>query len=497
MLRFKVFKNGQLASDLDGSTDSRVPAGYLVDSYGEPWEKDISFFRGLIGCYAPSDAPRSLVLLWTVEGFGKVMVRTPLLYERVEPYNLNVELARGRYEWMNKKLTEWSANGFKPSDLLQGEIEKSGELLKKAVAEDEENIAARLADQSLAMSMWAGEKLALEFAKSEIRRRRETGGLNNFRLGCNIYGFESGDLYRQHFEKAFNYATVPFYWTGFEPEPGRCGWEHVDALVDWLTERGMRIKGHPLVWINKYGLPDWIYHASYEKIKDALRKRIVDIVRRYKGRIETYDVINEAHEFANTLFYASIQLDELTKIAADAAKEADPSVERVVNTCMPFGEYSAGSSERRWPFRYLSDLIYSGIQFEAIGIQFYYGAGGNYCWDMLEISSLLDRYAELSKPIHITELGTPSKNSDDPKSFKIPIGPAGWWHKPWDEDTQAEWVEQFYIICLSKPYIEAITWWDLADIVGHFYPHGGFLRDDLSSKPSFDRVLSLKADIGL
>ena len=50
-----------------------------------------------------------------------------------------------------------------------------------------------------------------------------------------------------------------------------------------------------------------------------------------------------------------------------------------------------------------------------------------------------------------------------PKASSIPA-PAGRWHRPWDPQLQAEWIDAVYKLALSKPYVEIIAWGNLADI---------------------------------
>jgi GH35 family endo-1,4-beta-xylanase len=107
---------------------------------------------------------------------------------------------------------------------------------------------------------------------------------------------------------------------------------------------------------------------------------------------------------------------------------------------------------------------------------------------MFEINRQLDRYSKLGKPIHITELGVSSATTRDEKSYLK--APEGLWHAPWSEKVQADWVEQFYTLCYSKPYIQAITWWDFADR-GNFWPHGGLLQADMTPKEAYHRLANL------
>jgi hypothetical protein len=163
-----------------------------------------------------------------------------------------------------------------------------------------------------------------------------------------------------------------------------------------------------------------------------------------------------------------------------------------VNNCRVFGEYAATSKTYfrqeqrplRTPHQYLRACLSAGLDFDVIGLQLYYPD-----YDLFEIARLLDWYADLGKPLHITELGVSSAPDDDERAHVKKVGSA-WWHGPWSEAVQADWVEQFYTLCYSKPAIEAITWWDFAD-AGHFWPHGGFLRPDFTPKESYRRLKGL------
>ncbi len=117
-----------------------------------------------------------------------------------------------------------------------------------------------------------------------------------------------------------------------------------------------------------------------------------------------------------------------------------------------------------------------------MGIQLYYPHK-----DMFEINRLLERFSSLGKPIHITELGVSSSTKRDETSYLKDV--FGLWHEPWSEKVQADWIEQFYTVCYSKPYIKAISWWDLPD--GGFWPHGGLVNVDLQPKESYLRLQRL------
>ena len=115
--------------------------------------------------------------------------------------------------------------------------------------------------------------------------------------------------------------------------------------------------------------------------------------------------------------------------------------------------------------------------------------------DLLEFERNLESFKAFGKPIHITELGISSSPEIARPSEWWGGGVGGakmvWHGERFTEDNQAQWVEWLYKIAFSKPYVDAVTWWDFTD--PGFIPNGGFLRADCSPKPSYERLLAMQA----
>ena len=129
----------------------------------------------------------------------------------------------------------------------------------------EEGIRAnRMGDAVLRLTGAGSQPLSNAKVRVEQTRHDFLFGANIFMLG----GFPTPEENRQ-FEKMFtsllNYATVPFYWSDLEPEPGKPRFAKdsppiyrrppPDAVVEFCREHGLAMKGHPLVWHQWY--PKW------------------------------------------------------------------------------------------------------------------------------------------------------------------------------------------------------------------------------------------------
>jgi endo-1,4-beta-xylanase len=446
----------------------------------------------------------ALHLRWKIPSFGEVTLPTGLLKPSDKPYNLNVEIARHRLVLVSQKCREWSDKGFKPSKEFRDQLEKSSSIFQYMKDSETQAVNARWADLSLSVSMPAGEMLAMEYADWGIAKRKRSGGFAGFLFGCNFFNYpDFGKEYEKEFKKTFNYATLPFYWNGFEPRQGEFAWKNVNPKIEWLEANKLPMKGHPLLWF--HSIPTWVSVADVNAFKDLVRRRIQHVVGTYKGRIAYWDVINEI-QHVNP--FSRADGIELTRLCSETTKAADPSAKRIVNCDEPFGEYMAKKPASLYhPVDYFSQLAKSNVDYDIIGIQVYQGTGWNHCRDLFEMSRYFDKYEQFGKPVHITEVGVPSAEGEDPDDYssgdieKVFPGlgtwktsMAGFWHHPWDQETQADWAEGFYKLLMGKPFVTGITWWDFTDHGKHFLTHSGLLDKDLKPKLSCKRIRALRQE---
>jgi GH35 family endo-1,4-beta-xylanase len=167
---------------------------------------------------------------------------------------------------------------------------------------------------------------------------------------------------------------------------------------------------------------------------------------------------------------------------------ADPTACRVVNACTTWAEYAqkehaVGGAQSWTPISYYKSLEEARVPYEAIGLQLY-----NPMRDMLEIERQIERFFVFGKPVHITELGVSSSSTPDHRSQMAPSSEV--WHgTAWTEQVQADWVEQYYTICYSKPEIDAVIWWNFTD--PSLFSNAGLVTDDLRPKEAYNRLLKL------
>ena len=150
-MKFQVFKNGKLAEDFN------LTAAYMFGADTIPLRESVKIKckSGIIECRKKGLDTAGIVILWSIEGYGKILLPTTRLPERKEPYNLNLELARARLMQITLKREDWSF--FEETNEyvnIAAEAQKIFIEALKAVKDPEK--CSQLADEALAFAAGAG-----------------------------------------------------------------------------------------------------------------------------------------------------------------------------------------------------------------------------------------------------------------------------------------------------------------------------------------------------
>jgi len=160
-------------------------------------------------------------------------------------------------------------------------------------------------------------------------------------------------------------------WERIHPQPDKYEFGPADAYVEFGAQNHMFIVGHCLVWHSQ--IPRWVFEDGQGKPldRDALLKRMHDhifaVVGRYKGRINGWDVVNEALNEDGTMrqspWMRIIGEDYIAK-AFQYAHEADPKAELYYN------DYSLeNEAKRNGAVALIKKLKDQSIAITAVGLQ--------------------------------------------------------------------------------------------------------------------------------
>ena len=314
---------------------------------------------------------------------------------------------------------------------------------------------------------------------------------HEFLFGCIIFDLVSHgkspaneELYRERFKQLFNFAVFPFYWAGYEPQPGQTKHDEIEEVVQWCLDNGITCKGHPLAWTHTAGTPKWLADYPIEESKKLLEERIKKIVSGFDNQIEIWDVLNEATNTVNWNVaiaenrkgqdnrYSGTNLMSESPGFIDScfqwAHKANPDAQLILNE---FGMV-ADENLRQQFYDLLKELQQKNTPVSGLGIQAHEPYKGRYYYSPEQIWSTFEKYSNLKLPMHITEFIPVSNGDSIMGGYKTGI---------WTEKEQADFAEMLYTLSFGFPDVASVNWWGMSDD-NIWQENGGLVDKNLQPK---------------
>lgn len=382
-------------------------------------------------------------------------------------FNLNYEFAPSRVVRNQKVLAYYRKEGTSFSSEVKHLSELSEELLQDSLKKlNDGERAGRLANKALPYALWAGEKIELEKATSDIQQMREK---RHIWFGCESrqYIWVKPEEFVKRFSEVSNFATLTHYvWDSwyqlFEQQEGYSNWGIKDDIVNWLLENNITIQGRSLFWFHPTVTPDWLKQKKLDELKKYVEKHTQDLLTHYGDKVLQWKVVNECPDWANIHNHTPEQITEITHLAFDKTNEVNPNAIRILDNCYHWADYVSrnriapmdATRPFRTPRQFIQNLHEANVEYDVLRIQNFFSQR-----DLSDIFLMLERLATFGKPIYITEIGASSNLLTLSASGAITASPNEPYasHRHWDEELQANWLEQVYTIFYSKPYIKAIN----------------------------------------
>lgn len=158
-----------------------------------------------------------------------------------------------------------------------------------------------------------------------------------------------GDTTYQHFLLNGNFGQITLEnaskWQFTEPSEGKYTFQQMDALVNLARQRDMTVNGHAGGAFGE-ALPKWVQALPTEtpEDKDRVKQVLIDHIKtevgHFKGRVATWDIVNEpladydeferGQTYRENIWYKAMGEDYIA-IALRAAHEADPDAKLTIN----------------------------------------------------------------------------------------------------------------------------------------------------------------------
>ena len=247
------------------------------------------------------------------------------------------------------------------------------------------------------------------------------------------------------------------------PEENKYNWENADAIVNFAQRNNIKVRGHNLLWHEQ--APKWLFvdEDGKEVSKEVLLKRLKDhittVVNRYKGKIYTWDVVNEAIDdnpnnfLRESKWYKICGPDFIAK-AFEYAHEADP------NAILVYNDYNTERPEKRERiYKLLKQLVDAKVPINAVGLQAHWSI---YEPSEKELRDAIERYTSLGLKIQFTELDLSVYPWEKERRAKLPTDA-----DVLTSELEQKQIDQYKMVFkIFKDYpkvITGVTFWNVSD----------------------------------
>ena len=155
-------------------------------------------------------------------------------------------------------------------------------------------------------------------------------------------------------------------WMFIQPKPNKFNFKAADKYVEMGLKNNMYIVGHALVWHAQ--LSDFMQNIDNSaEVRKHVDNHINRLVSRYKGKIDAWDVVNEAFEEDGSLrasvFYNNMgenYIEEVFRIT----EKADPDADLIYN------DYNLYKPEKRAAIlKMVKNFKSNGTKINGVGVQ--------------------------------------------------------------------------------------------------------------------------------
>jgi endo-1,4-beta-xylanase len=273
--------------------------------------------------------------------------------------------------------------------------------------------------------------------------------------------------------REFNQVTSEnaMKWSSIHPKENEWNYEEPDKLMDFAEKNKMAVQGHVLVWHSQVPRDIFTGADGNQATKEVLLKRmethIHTVVDRYKGRIQSWDVVNESitpEDGFRKSKWLEICGPEFMEKAFQFAHEADPQCKLIYN------DYNEEDPKRRdFIVELVKEYKKKGIPIHGIGMQAHLNLDSP---DLKLWEQAIEAYASVGMRISITELEVDVLPYDWGRSAEISTNAAyretlnpykDGLPKEINDKLTKRYEEIFKILLKHRDVVDRVTFWGTSD----------------------------------
>ena len=259
-------------------------------------------------------------------------------------------------------------------------------------------------------------------------------------------------------------------WGALRPAPDQYRFDSADRLMRFAELTQKRVRGHNLCWHE--GLPRWFSStANKQNARQLLTDHIRTVAGHFRGRLHSWDVVNEAIEtddglpngLRNSPWYQLIGPDYI-ELAFRTAAEADPNAILTYNDYDIETDRPADVEKRTQVLALLRRLKAAGVPIRAMGVQSHLHAAGPQ--PGASLTAFIRECAKMDLQVFVTEMDVNCHGLDPGSDLS--------------QDQRDEAVAHIYRDylgrVLSEPNVPIALTWGISS--AHTWLNSPFAKDD-------------------
>ena len=166
-------------------------------------------------------------------------------------------------------------------------------------------------------------------------------------------------------------------WQWTRPGPDRFDFRQFDAIADYAARHRFKLRGHTLFWTPAKWYPKWLAETHFRSAAEAerlLTTHVQTVCGRYKDRIYSYDVVNEAvqpetGEIRDTNVTRALGGEHFLDLMFHTAREEAPHAQLVYNDYMSWERNPVDETHMKGVLKLLEGFKKRGTPVDALGVQ--------------------------------------------------------------------------------------------------------------------------------
>ncbi|MCX5414765.1 endo-1,4-beta-xylanase [Streptomyces sp. NBC_00059] len=253
-------------------------------------------------------------------------------------------------------------------------------------------------------------------------------------------------------------------WDALEGTRNSFNFTAADQIVSHAQSKGMKVRGHTLVWHSQ--LPGWVSGLAATDLRSAMNNHITQVMTHYKGKIHSWDVVNEAFQDGSTGARRSSPFqDKLGDGFIEEAFRTARTVDADAKLCYNDYNTDGQNAKSNAVYAMVKDFKQRGVPIDCVGFQSHFNSNSPVPSDF---QANLQRFADLGVDVQITELDIEGSGTAQAANYAKVVN-----------------------ACLAVTGCKGLTVWGVTDKYSWRSSGTPLLFDgDYNKKPAYDAVLA-------